>query len=158
MWQNTNFHDKSPLEHTSGIFLFFEKEERKRNMNAAAAAAQLLMVSIAIPHVQRIICRRIYGHVTLMITLRNTSRYQSGIETGAFDYPGLFQMLSSALDHVARTRQKTEVDVWSFASGERERSQSVPTVHERSRGNSLASFARPLFFPSRKIKRYDADE
>jgi len=49
-------------------------------MNAAAAAAQLLMVSIAIPHVQRIICRRIYGHVTLMITLRNTSRYQSGIK------------------------------------------------------------------------------
>jgi len=74
MTKYTNFHAKSPLEHASGNFLFFEKEERKRNMNAAATA-QLLMISIAIP--QRATRRRAHGSECSNARLRsNLLRWQ----------------------------------------------------------------------------------
>jgi len=123
------------------------------------AAAQLLMVSIAILHVQRIICRRIYGHVTLMITLRNTLHYQSGIKR----VRSIIPVCSKCYRRRSITwrgrvkRQKLTFDL-SLLENVRGRNRSQRATNGRVGIGSLASFVRPLFFPSRKIKRYDADE
>lgn len=112
------------------------------------------MISIAIPRAQRIIWKRIYEHVTLMITLRHAraSFIHPGSNAGCvrsinMNYPSCSKCRGSSIARGCGRRQKGQkltLDL-SLLGNVRGRNRSRRATNGRVGNSSTRSPARPSF-------------